>query len=164
MMTERLGREDGSALLVTVMFLVLLGLVGLAGLDTVMRDQQVAGYQGRARIAFYAAEAGLAQARQVLEGVGSPDETPALPVGYVGDTSLYPTGAPTFQGDPNVATPIHSVGSKLFTGSGNLASGRPSLVQTLWRIHVQGQTPDGATTRIEATVTALDDEAVGYGG
>ena len=54
-------RESGSALIVTVMLLLLLGVIGLSALDTVMRDQQVAGFQNRSTAAFYAAEAGLSR-------------------------------------------------------------------------------------------------------
>ena len=53
-------RQNGSALIVTVMLLLLLGVIGLSALDTVMRDQQVAGFQNRSTAAFYAAEAGVA--------------------------------------------------------------------------------------------------------
>ena len=56
-------REAGSALIITVLLLLLLGVIGLSALDTVTRDQQVAGAQNRSTAALYAAEAGLAQAK-----------------------------------------------------------------------------------------------------
>ena len=43
--------------------LVLMGFLGLAALERVGRDEQVAGFQNRARTAFYAAEAGIAEGR-----------------------------------------------------------------------------------------------------
>ena len=48
------------ALLMTMLLLILMGMIGLASLDTVMRDRQVAGYQNLAQTAHYAADAGLA--------------------------------------------------------------------------------------------------------
>ncbi len=59
-------RESGSALIITVLVMLLLGAIGISALDTVMRDQQVAGYQNRSSTAFYAAEAGVAQAKDLV--------------------------------------------------------------------------------------------------
>jgi len=49
-------RAGGSALLVTVMLLLMIGLVGLAALNTTMRDQQVAGFQNRKRVEAHEAD------------------------------------------------------------------------------------------------------------
>ena len=59
-------RESGSALIITVLVMLLLGAIGISALDTVMRDQQVAGYQNRSSTAFYAAEAGVAAAKDLV--------------------------------------------------------------------------------------------------
>ena len=59
-------QEAGSALLVAVLILALMGVIGLAALDTVTRDRQVAGYQSRAQTALYAAEAGVAVALAMI--------------------------------------------------------------------------------------------------
>ena len=60
-------RERGSALFVAVVMLVLMGFLGLAALDRVGSDEQIAGYQNRARTAFYAAHAGVAEARILVK-------------------------------------------------------------------------------------------------
>lgn len=156
-------RQRGSALLVTVLMMVLLGMLGLAALDTVTSDQQVAGFQNRARTAFYAAEAGLAQAQQVLLGVIADTETPPLPGAQLGDAALYPYGRPSFGADPDFATPIRAVGTRLDLAGGNLRGGRPLSTVTLWQVNVRGQTPDGASSRIEAVIVRPG-EAAGYGG
>jgi hypothetical protein len=64
-------REQGSALFLAVMMLVLMGFLGLAALDRVTRDEQVAGFQNRARTAFYAAEAAFhkALAQMMVDGL-----------------------------------------------------------------------------------------------
>ena len=60
--TKRRG-ETGSALFIAVMMLVLMGFLGLAALERVSSDEQVAGFQNRQRTAFYAAEAGVTDGR-----------------------------------------------------------------------------------------------------
>ena len=78
--SERRARrgEGGAALLIAVLFLALMGVIGLASLDTVTRDRQVAGYQSRAQTALYAAEAGvnfaLALIRRDAQGLASGGE------------------------------------------------------------------------------------------
>ena len=51
-------RERGSALLVAMLMLALMGIIGIASLETVTRDRQVAGYGNLAQSALYAADAG----------------------------------------------------------------------------------------------------------
>jgi PilX N-terminal len=159
-----MNRQDGNALLVTVMLLVLLGVMGIAALDMAMRDQQVAGFQNRSRLAFYAAEAGLAQGRDLLLGVASSDDTPPLPATSLGDTTIYPYGQPSFRGDPAFADPIRSIGTSLYTEGVNLRGGRPLLLQTFWQINAMGQTPGGATSRVEAVISTIGSDSAGYGG
>ena len=60
-------REEGAALLVAVLLLALMGIVGLASMETVTRDRQVAGYQSRAQTALYAAEGGISQALEMID-------------------------------------------------------------------------------------------------
>ena len=43
---------------IAVLLLAMLGVIGLASMETVTRDRQVAGFQNRGRVALYAAEAG----------------------------------------------------------------------------------------------------------
>ena len=159
-------REGGAALFVSVMMLVLLGLLGLASLETVSRDRQAAGFQNRARMALWAAEAALAQARSVLFTADLPsgianlvDFHPALPGGALGDGALYPYGQPAYGPDPDVVNPIDWLGSGGAcddwvmsieqAGSQNNAIWR----ETLWDLRVQGTATGGAVSRIEATGT-----------
>ena len=59
-------REAGSALLVTMVLLSLMGIMGLASLNTVMRDRQVAGNRSLTQSALYAADAGVAAGLETL--------------------------------------------------------------------------------------------------
>lgn len=155
-------RQNGSALIVTVMLLLLLGVIGLSALDTVMRDQQVAGFQNRSTAAFYAAEAGVAEAKSLVRGAmfvtGNPTgmATYASPA-TIGDTALYPDGMPTYYGDPDVAAPIERLPQSLRqpgVGGSNMAMGTGEALDTLalFRLRVVGRTADGATSKVEAVV------------
>jgi hypothetical protein len=152
-------REGGSALIVTVLLLVMLGVIGLAALDTVTRDQQVAGYQNRARLAFYAAEAGVADAKDRLRDVYSTSVQVAFPAMgtavSLGDTSIFPHGQPQYYGDPNVPRAIEYMDAgAIDLGSGmDLREGGEQWFNTLWRIRVEGRAPGGSTARLEVMAT-----------
>lgn len=161
-MTKR--RESGSALIITVLLLLLLGVIGLSALDTVMRDQQVAGFQNRSTAAFYAAEAGLSEAKDEIRSRGwlqARGETFAFNTyaapGEIGDSTLYPYGLPTYYGDPAIADPVKSLdvvvkdpggaGSNMRMGSGPQWSPK-----ALYYVRVVGRTSDGAASKLEAVV------------
>jgi hypothetical protein len=152
-------REGGSALIVTVLLLVLLGAVGLAALDTVTRDQQVAGYQNRSRLAFYAAEAGVADAKNRLRSVWTTEDTVDFPAKAsavaVGDTSLFPYGRPTYYADPAATAGIEymNAGAPSVAGGHDQRLGGSTRINTLWRIQVEGSTPDGARSRLDVVAT-----------
>jgi hypothetical protein len=149
-------RESGSALFIAVMMLVLMGALGIVALDSVTTDRQVAGLQNRAVNAFYTAEAALAEARSLVEEVGSRSSTPtfhteAAPY-ELGDTALYDREGdqPKYYGDPAFADPIRWIGdSGGGMAGGNLQVGKQKLMETLWQINVVGESPTGARSRVE---------------
>jgi hypothetical protein len=158
-------RESGSALIITVLMMLLLGAIGISALDTVTRDQQVAGYQNRSSTAFYAAEAGVASAKDlvranILDGRESlPFADSATPV-LIGDTYSYPNGQPSFYGAPETGeNAIESLEQtvKMSGAAGSdmrVGMGTDRSRFQLWKIRVAGQTPEGAVSRIE--VVALN--------
>ena len=143
----RSRREGGAALIVAMFLLVIMSFVGIYALDTVALDQQVAGFQNRKRIAFYAAEAAVAEAFDTLESTG----TPTVAGGNMGDATMYPYGTPSYSVDTSVANPIAPLGAGGSEGM-NLAIGQGGsakfTLQT-WKIQVQGTEPGGTTARIE---------------
>ena len=153
MTKARTRREGGSALLVTVMLLMMLGLVGLAALNTTTRDQQVAGFQNRKRIALYAADAGVAE---VLETITT-THVPGLTTSTLGDSTLYPHGQPSYRPDPAFADPIDDLGTAPFPGmSLNIGqNGLPTYQINYWRAHVEGRAAGGSQARVEAVAGAL---------
>jgi hypothetical protein len=149
-------RTEGSALLVAVMMLVLMGLIGVAALDTMTKDRQVAGFQNRARLAFYAADAGVNTGLNLVLNAGNRSAKPPLPLTALGDTVIYPNGRPAFTGDPLVANPI------TYSKDGGPVQGMNlqvpvQFVNTLWDIRVEGQTPDGGRSHLEAMATKMLD-------
>jgi hypothetical protein len=150
---------------ITVLLLALMGGLGLAALDAASRDRDSAGFYNRENVAFYAAEAGIAHARAIIRSVESTNETPAFPTEAapqaLGDTSLYPNGVitggsgfprPVYYGDPDVPNPISSNGDAAgqYSEGMNLQSKGAKAMATLWTLNVKGESPDGASARIEA--------------
>jgi hypothetical protein len=117
----------------------------------VLVDRQVAGFQNRAKTAFYAAEAGASEGRALVRTVGSRTETPPLNPRALGDMVLYDRefSVPSYGGDPAFANPVRYIGDGVMAGGANLQMRGQKFVNTLWQINVQGQSPDGSTTRIE---------------
>ena len=150
--TENTGRwnrrREGSALLVAVMMLVLMGLIGIAALDTMTKDRQVAGFQQRSRLAYYAADAGAARALDILAGEGNLNDLPPLPTTALGDAVIYPYGQPAFAADPTVANPISWTHQWDGIPDGAPLDGSGPR-NSIWLIRVQGQTPEGSTANVE---------------
>ena len=121
--------ERGAALVVAMFLLLLMSFVGIYALDTVALDRQVAGFQNRKRIAFYAAEAAVAEALDSLETTG----TPSVGGGNMGDTTLYPYGTPSYAVDPTVANPIAPIGAGMRFRSTTTAATAATTNTTVWR-------------------------------
>ena len=150
---RRSHAEGGFALLVTVLVLLLLISLGFASMNVVERDQQVAGYQNRKKLALHAAEAGVAKAMETIRTTG----TPSVPVTQLGDASMYPHGRPAFRLDPTAANPNEVIGTAGLGGM-NLAvgqNGSTSFQVQFWRIRIQGEAPGGTVSRIEVVTGSL---------
>ena len=177
---ERRHRE-GTALLVAVVILALMGIIGLSSMDTVTRDRQVAGYQSRAQTALYAAEAGVAfglalirRDAQALSGggegalisynpsTGAPPEFPDLANADVLGTNFPAPGPPRFYMDPdardpnNLAAPPQAI---RYLGRGtpcpgwimSSTVGGVQWAEALWDIRVRGDNPGGTQVNIQAS-------------
>ena len=153
-MDHRKKREGGVALLVAMLMLVLMGMVGLASLDTVMRDRQVAGFQNLAQSALYAGDAGIADSLDILR---TEIVSAALSPGDCLTTVLPDTDL----GDGNSYEPDPSAGSNQICMlasaepcaeiDASIEMGQPIYLYTVWNVRVQGNAPGGATSRIQAT-------------
>jgi hypothetical protein len=147
-------REAGIALLASVLLLLMLASIGLAALNVVERDQQVAGYMNRKAMALHAADAAVARALGTLAATG----TPSVPATTMGDSSLYPHGLPSYRTDTTAADPIEK-GEKgslpeYQLGGGGGGAEAPYAIQ-YWKIRVQGEAPGGSIARVEVLTGAL---------
>ncbi|MGH0037789.1 MAG: pilus assembly PilX N-terminal domain-containing protein [Myxococcota bacterium] len=165
----RSRRQRGTALFVAVLMLAMMGLIGLASMDTVMRDRQVAGFQSRARTALYAAEGGVAWGQGLIfnevqglagEGVAAlHDYDPAFPTEgapqYLGDGGA---DNPSFYQDPDpgVAQAVDYLGKGQDCASWIMSDeyGSAQWREALFDVRVEGETPEGASARIQAITTA----------
>jgi hypothetical protein len=147
-MTQRKIRtQRGSAMVIAMLMLLLMGLIGFAALATVTRDTQVAGAQFRKTSAFFAAEAAIAKALETMRTTG----TPTVANTDLGDTTVYPHGQPAYAVDSASADPIESLGVGGFPGM-NLQLGQdgtPMFRMEMFRVRVEGTAPGGSLSRIE---------------
>jgi hypothetical protein len=147
-MTQReIRSQSGSAMVIAMLMLVLMGLIGFAALATVTRDVQVAGAQYQKKSAFYAAEAAISKALETMRTTG----TPAIPSTDLGDGGVYPHGQPSYSVDTIEADPVESLGVGGFPGM-NLQLGQdgtPMFQMQMFRVRVQGTASGGSLSRLE---------------
>jgi type IV pilus assembly protein PilX len=67
-----LRRQDGAALITSLMLLLVLTLLGLAGMQSSLLEERMAGNMGNRNMAFQAAEAALRDAEYYLENATLP--------------------------------------------------------------------------------------------
>ena len=123
----------------------------------------MAGFQNRSKTSFYAAEAAAAEGRALVRQVGSWWDQPTLSPRPLGDMALYDRemALPSYSGDPAFTPAIRRLDVHGGPSGGmDLRIGGQAFVDTLWRINVQGQSPDGSTSRIEVVETKT--LAIGY--
>ena len=151
---NRSRREGGSALLVAMLFSVLMGLIGFASMDTVMRDRQAAGFQNLSQSALYAADAGIANSLNILraEIVGA-----ALAPNDCLDTTLANTSlgnGVSYRADPNAATNqicMLASAEPCAEFDASIEQGQAIYLYTVWNMRVEGSAPGGATAHLQAT-------------
>ena len=146
--------ERGAALLISVVLMALMGIIGFASLDTVMRDRQMSGNHSLSQSALYAADAGVAAA---LDVVRTEIVTAALAPGDCLTGTV-----------PSVTLPNGSSYGPDSTGPGTICmlasaepcaqidasieQGQPVFLNTVWNLRAEGHAPGGALARAQATV------------
>ena len=161
-------REQGVALLVSIMMLTIMGLIGLGSMELATRDRQVAGYMASSRSALYAADAGIALGQSIIDqDVGElvPQGVSAL-FGF--DPSFPTEGSPQILGDGSASQPRFmqdsdpEVGQAVdYVGVGEACDGwimsdefgGSQWREALFSINVEGRTPTavGSSKRVEAS-------------
>jgi hypothetical protein len=138
--------QQGSALLIVMLVMAMMGLIGFAALEAVTRDQRVAGFAKRKKIAFFAAEAGVSAALHALRI----NEEPDFPASTVGDASWFAHGLPTYEMDTSSGPAKTNLGKGALPGM-NLqtqANNQPKFVIRYWEVKVKGEAFGGTVSRI----------------
>lgn len=163
-------REGGVALMISILLLIAVSGLALSTMQTAASDGTVAGFQNQEQIAFYAAEAGIAEARRVVREMGSRDQVPAYPadfpnsgapVSIATSADYYGGNQPEYYADPTLPAPIQYVGEGSQCTEGcNMTIGGLKYNHTKWQLRVIGESPSGDQKRLEVVATRL--LAVGY--
>ncbi len=160
------------ALVLAVLLLIAVSGLALSTMQTAASDGTVAGFQNQEMIAFYAAEAGIADARAVIRNMGERDQLPNYPADFpnvaapvlLSQSSEFVGGnRPAYFADPAppTAAPIMYVGEGTQCTEGcNMTLGGLKYNHTKWQINVVGRSPSGDQKRLEVVATRL--LAVGY--
>jgi hypothetical protein len=163
-------REGGMALMLSILLLITVSALALSTMQTAASDGTVAGFQNQEAMAFYAAEAAVAEARNLVREMGERSQVPEYPADFpdednpveLSSASDFPTGdQPVYYADPNPPTPIGYVGEgRQCTEGCNMTIGGAKYNHTKWQINVVGESPSGDQKRLEVVATRL--LAVGY--
>ncbi len=151
---ESRRHERGAALLIAMVLMALMGIIGFASLDTVMRDRQMSGNHSLSQSALYAADAGIAAA---LEVVRTEVVTAALAPGdcLTGSipTVTLPNGS-SYRPDPTAPPTICMLASAEPCSQidASIEQGQPVFLNTVWNLRAEGRAPGGAAARAQATV------------
>ena len=155
MTTTRTRRhERGAALLVAMVLMALMGIIGFASLDTVMRDRQMSGNHSLSQSALYAADAGIAAA---LDVVRTEVVTAALAPGDCLTNTVpsvtLPNGS-TYGPDTTAPNQICMLASAEPCSQidASIEQGQPVFLNTVWNLRSEGTAPGGARARAQATV------------
>ena len=165
---QDLRRQQGVALLVSIMMLTILGLIGLGSMELATRDRQVAGYLASGRSALYAADAGVALGQSIIDQ----DVALLIPQGVsalFGFNPAFPTEAsPQLLGDGSanqprfMQDPDSAVDQAVdYLGAGETCDGwimsdefgGSQWREALFSINVEGRTANavGSSKRVEAS-------------
>ncbi len=149
-----LRRQQGSALLIVMLVMVMMGIVGFAALEAVTRDQRVAGFMKRKKASFYAAEAGVSAALHALRTT----EEPTFTASTVGDSTTFPEGLPTYTLDTDSGAATANLGRGPIPGMNLqiLENNEPKFVMRFWDVKVKGQATGGTLSRIEFAAGTLE--------
>jgi hypothetical protein len=154
MMTKSRKLQQGSALLIAMLVMVMMAIIGFAALEAVTRDQRVAGFLKRKKIAFFAAEAGVTAGLHALRMNQDPTFTPAS----VGSSSWFANGLPTYSMDTSGGTSSSDLGLGALPGM-NLQIGQnnaPKFTIRYWEVNVKGEAFGGTVSRIQFASGAIE--------
>ena len=102
--------------MLAVLLLVAVSALAMSTMQTVATDGQVAGFQNQESMAFYAAEAGIADARAVVRNMGERSQVPSYPADF-----------------PDAANPVE-LSAAARASSGRVCASIARALASRWRI------------------------------
>ncbi len=146
--------QQGSALLIVMLVMAMMGIIGFAALEAVTRDQRVAGFMKRKKIAFFAAEAGVSAALHALQTTNKPDFTGST----VGDGAWFKHGLPTYALDASAGASTSDLGNAALPGFSLNITEQNSAKFTIryWSVNVKGEAFGGTVSRIAFASGTID--------
>ncbi len=154
MMRHSRKRQQGSALIIVMLIMALMGIIGFAALEAVTRDQRVAGFMKRKKVAFFAAEAGVSAALYALRTTTEPDFASST----IGDASWFTQGLPTYSLDTDGGASSNNLGPGAMPGM-NLALKSQNQAQfriQYWEVNVKGEAFGGTISRISFAAGTIE--------
>jgi type II secretory pathway component PulK len=147
-------QQQGSALLIVMLVMAMMGIIGFAALEAVTRDQRVAGFMKRKKIAFFAAEAGVSAALHALRTTSEPDFTGST----VGDGAWFKHGLPTYSLDASGGVSTKDLGLAALPGFNlNIQElNSPKFTIRYYEVKVKGETFGGTVSRIAFASGRID--------
>jgi len=154
MMMDLHKNQRGSALLIVMLVMAMMGIIGFAALESVTRDQRVAGFLKRKKIAFFAAEAGVSSALYALKTNGNPTFSQAT----VGSTSWFEHGLPTYSMDTSGGASSAYLGPGKLEGYNmqTIQGGTTKFTLQVWEVNVIGEAIGGTVSRIQIANGTLE--------
>jgi len=144
----RLSRkhQQGTALLIVMLVMAMMGVIGFAALEAVTRDQRVAGFMKRKKAAFFAAESGVSAALYALRTTEEPDFASST----VGNASWFTQGLPTYSLDTSGGASTTNLGQGTLPGFNMTTQGynQSKFVLRFWEVKVKGEAFGGTVSRI----------------
>jgi hypothetical protein len=133
-----------------MLLLALMGAIGLASLNTVMRDRQVAGFQSQSQTALYAADAGIAVGLDVLrkEIVGAALAPGDCLTGNI-PTATLPNGA-TYEAEGGTGICMLASADPCAELDASWEQQSAVYLNTIWDVRSLGTAPGGARARVQA--------------
>jgi Tfp pilus assembly protein PilX len=147
-------RQQGSALLIVMLLMAMMGIIGFAALEAVTRDQRVAGFMKRKKTAFFAAEAGVSAALHALRT----NEDPTFAQATVGNASWFAQGLPTYELDTSAGAASSNLGTAAFPGMNMqiAQNNMPKFTIRYWEVNVKGEAVGGTISRIQFVSGTLE--------
>ena len=151
-------RQEGVALILTVLMLLLISALGLSALQHAGDENAVAASSRRKLTVVYAADAALNMASDQLlnSATAYPDQTPLNVVNLFQDESGLNISARSGTIDNPVAQPIMRVGTTVASGSQLNVNSSNTTSYGVYRIGIVATDAGGGRAQVQAQITVAE--------